>query len=309
MTSRLHAHIGTLRQLEILLAVVREGSVTGAAKALHLTQPTVSMQLKKLSEAIGMPLFDQIGRRIQLTDAGRAAVESAREVLLSIEQLDMKLAQMRGLTTGTLRLAVVTTAKYFIPHLLGDFCKLYPGIDVDLKVDNRQQIVKRLQSGEDDFCVFSHPPQNDEYNLIEFLPNRLVAIASEDHPMSGRSKISLEEFCNEPYIMRESGSGTRFAIEQHMAKHNCELNVRMTIQSNEAIKHMVMAGMGVSILSEHTLTFGGSAGLSVLKVDKLPIHTNWYMANMKTRHESPVARALLDYVMQNQESLLLEGLD
>ncbi|UTW45656.1 LysR family transcriptional regulator [bacterium SCSIO 12696] len=308
MKTRLHAHIGTLRQLEILLAVAHHGSVTAAAKALHLTQPTVSMQLKKLSEAIGSPLFYQVGRDLKLTEVGEVTTESAREVLLCFERLDMKLTKLRGLTSGTLRLAVVTTAKYFMPHLLGDFCQQFPNIEVDMNIGNRAQIVKRLAEGEDDFCVFSHPPTNDDYQLTEFLPNRLVAIAHQEHPLSQRKRISLKEFASQPYIMRENGSGTRYAIEQHMAKHNCELNVRMTIESNEAIKHMVMSGMGVSILSEHTLTFGGSAGLSILNVGKLPIKTNWYLVSLKSRPTSPIAAALLEFAQKNNRLQMLEDL-
>ncbi|HEX4937684.1 MAG TPA: LysR family transcriptional regulator, partial [Candidatus Kapabacteria bacterium] len=139
MASRLHAHIGTLRQLEILLAVYDQGSVTAASAHLHLTQPTVSMQLKKLAEAIGMPLYEQIGRRLVFTDAGRALVSTAREVLDQFARLDMTLSELRGLKAGHLRLAVVTTSKYFIPHLLGPFCRRYPAIDVQMKVANREQ--------------------------------------------------------------------------------------------------------------------------------------------------------------------------
>lgn len=308
MGSRLHAHIGTLRQLEILLAVYQQGSVTAAAEQLHLTQPTVSMQLKKLTEAIGMPLYYPVGRKLQFTDAGKQTVHSAREVLACFERLDMTLTNLRGLTAGTLKLAVVTTAKYFVPHLIGDFCRLFPQIDLQLKVGNRQQIVERISLGEDDFCVFSHPPHSDNYTLTEFLPNRLVAIAPEDHPLAQQKTVSLQEFSQAPFLMRESGSGTRFAIEQHMRELNCELNVRMTIESNEAIKHSVMSGLGVSILSEHTLTFGGSSGLAVLNVEQLPIRTNWHLVRLKSKPLSPVASALLEFIDNLDRSQLLVDL-
>jgi len=294
--ARLHARIGTLRQLEILLAVYKEGSITAASKALFLTQPTVSMQLKKLSEAVGVPLYDQVGRKLIFTQSGLEVVKTAREVLESIGHLEMKLADMEGLKTGTLRLAVVTTAKYFIPHLLGEFLQHYPAIDVDFKVGNRQQIIDRMAKGEDDFYVFSHPPRHSNLNLHEFLPNPLVAIAQQGHPLSNQKNIPLQIFADQPFLIREFGSGTRHAIERHFEQLGVEPNVRMTVESNEAIKHAVMSGLGVSILSSHTLAFGGSSGLVKLDVEYLPVMTRWYLASLKARQPSIVARAFLDYV-------------
>ena len=304
--SRLHARIGTFRQLEILLAVYQAGSVTEASKALFLTQPTVSMQLKKLAEAIGSPLYDQLGRKLIFTQAGMEVIHTAREVMDNMARLDMKLADMQGLKQGTLRLAVVTTAKYFIPHLLGEFLQIYPGIDVDFKVGNRQQIIDRMASGEDDFYVFSHPPKNQDIQLHEFLPNRLVAIAQEGHPLSQQRNIPLQRFLNETFLMREPGSGTRFAIENHLAQQQAEVSSRMTIESNEAIKHSVMSGLGVSILSAHTLSFGGNAGLTTLDVEQLPIMTNWYLANLGAKELSVVASAFLEYVLQSKSQLFSE---
>lgn len=252
MPSRLHAHIGTLRPLEILLAVHDCGSITAASEQLHLTQPTVSMQLKKLADTIAMPLYNQVGRRLVFTDAGRALVETAREVLGSFERLDMTLADLRGSKAGTLRIAVVTTSKYFIPHLLGPFCKRYPGVDIQFRVGNRQQIIERLERGQDDFYVFSHPPADIDIEKIEFLPNPLVAIAHARHPLGKRKKIPLRDFLAEGLLMREEGSGTRYAIEDHLRHRGVEHRNKLTIESNEAIKHAVMAGLGVAILSVHT---------------------------------------------------------
>lgn len=293
---RLDAQIGTFRQLEILLAVYKTGSITHASKALFLTQPTVSMQLKKLSDAVGMRLYDQVGRKLIFTEAGLEVISSAREIMGCIERLDMKLSDMQGLKKGTLRLAVVTTSKYFIPHLLGDFLQLYPNIDIDFKVGNRQQIIDRMESGEDDFYVFSHPPKTQDLILHEFLPNPLIAIAQEGHPLSAEKNIPLQKFLDQPFLMRESGSGTRHAIENHLDRLNAKLNSRMTIESNEAIKHAVMSGLGVTILSDHTLSFGGSTGLTKLDVQELPIMTKWYLANLQAKQLSVVARTFLDYV-------------
>lgn len=307
--ARLHARIGTLRQLEILLAVYKEGSVTAASRALFLTQPTVSMQLKKLSEAVGAPLYDQLGRKLVFTRAGLEVVRTAREIMESIDQLEMRLADLQGLKAGTLRLAVATTAKYFIPHLLGEFLQHYPQIEVDFKVGNREQLIDRMAEGEDDFYVFSHPPRHRDLNLHEFLPNPLVAIAQQGHPLASEQNIPLQTFADQPFLMREPGSGTRYAIERHFAQLGVEPNVRMTVESNEAIKHAVMSGLGVSILSSHTLAFGGSSGLARLDVEHLPVTTRWYLASLKARQPSIVARAFLDYVEDCGRQSMVAHLD
>ncbi len=298
MKSRLHAHIGTLRQLEIFLAVYDQGSIKAASESLHLTQPTVSMQLKKLAEAIGMPLYERVGRGREFTDAGRALAATAREVLDSFERLDMELSDLRGSRAGTLRIAVVTTSKYFIPHLLGSFCEQYPKVDLQFRVGNREQIIRRLHDGLDDLYVFSHPPEDEDIVVTDFLPNPLVAIAPVGHPLAKRRRLSLADLAAEPFLMREAGSGTRHAIERHLEKHGVRLNVRMTIESNEAIKHAVMSGLGISILSEHTLTYGGSAGLEKLNVRQLPIESTWYLVRLRSRRLSLIAETFLDYLQR-----------
>jgi len=294
--AKFDARTGTFRQLEILLEVYKAGSVTAAAKSLFLTQPTVSMQLKKLADVVGMPLYDQIGQKLVFTAAGLEVVKTAREVLGCVERLDMKLADLKGLKKGTLRLAVVNTAKYFIPHLLGEFLQKYPNIDIDFMVGNRQQIIDRLSLGEDDFYVFSHPPKNWNLELHEFLSNPLVAIAPEGHPLADKKNISLKRFAKEPFLIREEGSGTRHALENHFAKNDIEPNVRMTIASNEAIRHSVMSGLGVSIISSHSMAFGGSSGLVTLDVKQTPIKTKWFLANLQTKQLSTVAQTFLDYI-------------
>jgi DNA-binding transcriptional LysR family regulator len=306
---RLHSRIGTFRQLEILLAVYQTGSITGASKKLFLTQPTVSMQLKKLSDAVGSPIYDLVGRKLIFTQTGLEVISSARETLDCIERLEMKLADFQGLKTGTLRLAVVTTAKYFIPHLLGDFLQHYPDIDIDFKVGNRQQIIDRLATGEDDFYVFSHPPKNWDLHLHEFLPNPLIAIAQQNHPLADKKSIPLSTFADQPFLIRETGSGTRYSVERHFAELGIQPNVRMTVESNEAIKHSVMSGLGVSILSSHTLAFGGSSGLAKLDVQDLPIMTKWYLANLKAKKLSVAAHTFLEYVTDSERERMLGSME
>ena len=307
MKSRIHAQVGTLRQLEIFLAVYDLASITAASQSLHLTQPTVSTQLKKLSEAIGMPLYERVGKGREFTDAGRALVATAREVLDSFERLDMKLSDLRGLRAGTLRIAVVTTSKYFIPHLLGSFCEQYPHVDLQFRVGNREQIIRRLHDGLDDLYVFSHPPEDEDIDVTDFLPNPLVAIAPLGHPLSRRKRLSLADLAAEPFLMREAGSGTRHAIERHLAKHDARINVRMTIESNEAIKHAVMSGLGISILSEHTLTYGGNEGLVTLKIKQLPIESTWYLVRLRSRRLSLIAEAFLEYLQREGQNNLSPG--
>ncbi|SHI19424.1 LysR family transcriptional regulator [Ferrimonas marina] len=296
----------TLRQLEVLLALKESGSVSAAAERLHLTQPTVSMQLKKLTDMVGMPLYHQIGRRLQFSDAGKRTVATAREVLENLDRLQMDLADLQGLKQGTLRLGVVTTAKYFIPHLLGDFCERYPQIEIDFKVGNRQQVIDRLSEGRDDLYVFSHPPEDAPLTLHPFLDNPLVAIAADTHPWAKRKSISLAEFATEPFLIREKGSGTRYALERFLKKQRLKLNVRMTVESNEAIRHSVMSGLGVSILSQHTLAFGGDAGLAILPVEGLPISSRWSMAHHKGKPLTPVADTFLRWAEQRTLSYPIE---
>ena len=302
--SRLHAYVGSIRQLEILLAVHDHGSINGAAKALHLTQPTVSMQMKKLSEAIDSPLYEIQSKQLYFTDQGLELVKTAVEVLDSFARLDHKLNAMRELQTGTLRLAVVNTSQYFIPHLLGPFCERYPGVDIQLKVGNREATLERLKRGVDDFYVFSHPPSDSDTQSIEFFDNPLVAFANSKHPLTKKKSLSIQQLLKEPFLIREQGSGTRYALETFLRQHNIALNVRMTIEGNEAIKHAVMSGLGISILSQHTLTFGGDHGLVQLPVKELPIHSRWFFVWSNAKRQTLIATEFLEYVENDGRAVL-----
>jgi DNA-binding transcriptional LysR family regulator len=266
------------------------------------------MQLKKLADAVGMPLYDQVGKQIQFTEAGEKLVAAAEDVFARVNLLDMELAELKGLKAGTLKISVVTTAKYFLPHVLGPFCQRYPGIDVEFNVGNRQQIIQRLKDGRDDFFVFSHVPERANIETIEFLENPLVAIAPENHPLAGRKKIPLVELAKQPFLIREQGSGTRYATEQFLKKHNVSLNVRMTIESNEAIKHSVMSGLGLAILSKHTLAFGESQGLVKLDVEHFPIMSKWYLVRINSKQLSPVAKTFLNYLESEGRARLINEL-
>lgn len=289
----------TLRQLEVFEAIARLGSFTRAAEELFLTQPTVSMQIKKLTEAVGLPLFEQVGKKIYLTDAGRELQKTSREIFERFSRFEMLVADMKGLKKGMLRLAVVTTAKYFAPRLLGPFCQQYPGIEVSLKVTNRERIIERLAENQDDLCILGQPPEELEAIAEPFLENPLVVLAPINHPLAGRKKISLARLAEEPFLLREPGSGTRMALERLFAEQGLTLKVRMELGSNEAIKQAIVGGLGISVLSRHTLTLDAPLGqLAILDVEKFPIQRHWYVAYPSGKQLTIVASTFLEYLKQ-----------
>jgi DNA-binding transcriptional LysR family regulator len=294
----------TFRQLEVFDAIARRGSFTRAAEELCLTQPTVSMQIKKLADTVGLPLFEQIGKRIYLTDAGKALQSTCRETFESLNNFEMLISEMKGLKKGKLRLAVVTTAKYFAPRLLGPFCKLYPGIDVSLKVSNRERLLARLGENQDDLYILGQPPEGIDAVYEPFLDNPLVVLAPHNHPLAGHRGISLKRLAEEPFIMREPGSGTRIAIERLFQDHKLALNVRMELGSNEAIKQAIVGGLGVSVLSHHTLALDAAMGqLITLDVKHFPIERQWFAVSPTGKQLSIVAQTFLEYLHSAADQL------
>ncbi|MDX2476390.1 MAG: LysR substrate-binding domain-containing protein [Gammaproteobacteria bacterium] len=294
----------TFRQLEVFEAIARLGSYTRAAEELFLTQPTVSIQIKKLTDTVGLPLFEQIGKRIYVTDAGKALQLTCGEIFKSLNNFEMLTADLRGLKKGKLQLAVVTTAKYFAPRLLGPFCKLYPGIEVSLKVCNRERLLERLNENKDDLYILGQPPESLEIEYEPFLDNPLVVLAPADHPLVGKKNISLDRIASEPFIMREPGSGTRIAVERLFHEHNHKLNVRMDIGSNEAIKQAIVGGLGISILSRHTLALDAAMGqIAILNVEHFPIKRQWYVANLTGKQPTIVAQTFLEYLRSSADQI------
>jgi len=289
----------TLRQLEVFEAIARLGSFTRAAEELFLTQPTVSMQIKKLTEAVGLPVFEQVGKKIYLTDAGRELHRTSRGIFEHFTRFEMLVADMKGLKQGALRLAVVTTAKYFAPRLLGPFCQRHPGVEVSLKVSNRERILERLADNQDDLCILGQPPDELDAVAEPFLENPLVVLAPANHPLARKKKIPLARLAEEPFLLREPGSGTRMAVERQFAEHGLKMKVRMELGSNEAIKQAIVGGLGVSVLSRHTLALDAPMGqLTTLDVEGFPIERHWYVAYPRGKQLSVVARAFLDYLKQ-----------
>lgn len=294
----------TLRQLEVFEAIVRYGSYTRASEELFLTQPTVSIQIKKLTDTIGLPLFEQIGKKIYLTDAGQELHQMCLGVFGHFERFEMFAADMKGMKTGKLRLAVVTTAKYFAPRLLGMFSRQYPGVDVALKVSNREKILEYLANNQDDIYILGQPPLGIDVVAESFLENQLVVLASANHPLVDEKEITLKRIAEEPFMSRESGSGTRLATEQFFAKQGLKLKMKMELGSNEAIKQAIIGGLGISVLSRHTLALDAPTGqLVVLDVQGFPINRHWYYAYPSEKHLSIVAQKFLEY-LQHASQLL-----
>ena len=290
----------TFRQLQIFEAIVRLGSFTRTAEEMFLTQPTVSMQTKKLAESIGMPLFEHVGRNVRPTEAGLELYQACRQIFQILANFEMKVADFKGIRRGRLRLGVITTAKYFAPEILGEFCRLYPGIDVALKVSNRDRLIERIASFEDDLYIMGQPPTDPfEMEAFPLAPNPLVVMAPRDHPLVGQKKVSLARVAEEPIILREPGSGIRDATLQAFADIGVRPSVRMELGSNEAIKHAIVGGLGLSVLSLHTLTLEGPDGpVAVLDVENFPVMRQWYIVYPKGKGISLVARAFLDFALK-----------
>ncbi|KPV39248.1 LysR family transcriptional regulator [Thiohalorhabdus denitrificans] len=291
----------TLRQLKIFEALARNQSVTRAAEELYLTQPTASMQVKKLADAVGMALFEQVGRQVHLTEAGRELYETCIEVFGSLERLEMRVADMEGLKRGTLKVAVVTTAKYFAPHVLGHFKQRYPGIDVSLKVSNRERVLERLAINEDDLYIMGQKPlEGLEVEAVPIAPNPLVVMAPHGHALDGEQAIPLERLAEEPFIAREPGSGIREVTQRLFESAGLRPNVIMELSSNEAIKHAVASGLGLSVLSLHSLSLEGTEGpVTVLDVEGFPLDRYWYAVYPRGKKLSVIAESFLDFMVED----------
>ncbi|MFQ4146907.1 LysR family transcriptional regulator [Chlorogloeopsis sp. ULAP02] len=286
----------TLHQLKVFEAAARHGSFTRAAEELFLTQPTVSMQIKQLTKSVGLPLFEQVGKRLYLTEAGRELYATCRQIFETIAKFEMKVADLKGLKQGQLRLAVITTAKYFIPRLLGPFCQLYPGIEISLQVTNHEGILERMTNNMDDLYIMSQVPEHLDVSYQQFLENPLVVLAPINHVLANEKNIPIQRLADEPFIMREPGSGTRRAVQKLFDEHGVTVNVKLELGSNEAIKQAIAGGLGISILSRHTL-LPDTGDLIILDVEHFPIKRNWYMVYPSGKQLSIVARTYFEYLM------------
>jgi DNA-binding transcriptional LysR family regulator len=287
----------TFRQLQLFLALAEHKSITTAARACHVTQPTVSMQLRELADAVGMPLYEQIGKRLFLTDAGRALVDTARAMVDEWAGFEQRIDAMKGLRRGRLRLAVVSTAQYFVPGLLGSFCERYPEMDIALELLNRDAVVARLRDNRDDLYIMSMPPTDMALEQHAFLRNPLVVIAPRAHPLAARRGLALEELAGERFILRERGSGTRLACDAHFQAQGFAPRVRLELGSNEAIKYSVAASMGLAVVSRHALSAAlADEPVAVLDVADFPMMSHWWTLYPRGKRLSLVAAVFLEHI-------------
>jgi DNA-binding transcriptional LysR family regulator len=287
----------TLRQLHLFTALARLKSITAVARHFHVTQPTVSMQMKELSESVGLPLYEVIGKAIFLTPAGIELEATARAMLNELEGFQQRIDDIKGFRRGKLTVAVVSTAEYFVPGLLGDFCARYPEVEIALEVLNRNGVIQRLEHNLDDLYIMSKPPANLDVEAKAFMTNSLQVVAPMGHPLAQRKRIKHTELARYPFILRERGSGTRLACDSHFEQLGFEPVVRLELGSNEAIKQAVQAGMGLAVLSEHALNAGSATqSLTTLNVQSFPIHANWYTVRPNGKRPSPVAADFWRYL-------------
>lgn len=294
----------TLHQLRVFEAVARHLSFTRAAGELHLSQPTVSVQVRELAAAVGLPLFEQIGRRVSLTEAGRELLTTTRALFETWDRFEMTVSDLQGLRRGALRVSAVTTATYFVPRLLGPFSEAYPGIELALEVARRDEVVERLIANRDDLYIMGVPPTDLDIHAQPVLANPLVLVAANTHPLAKARHLSLARLTDEPFLVRELGSGTRMASERYFARHGFTARVRMELGSNEAIKQAVAGGFGIAVLSLHTLAMDPArSGLALLDVEGFPIERQWYAVYPKAKPLSLVARTFLDYLRRESVRL------
>jgi DNA-binding transcriptional LysR family regulator len=291
----------THRQLTLFLALIEKGSITAAARACHVTQPTVSAQLKELTGTIGLPLYDQLGGRLVLTEAGEMLARTARQIDDSRLALEQGVAALKGLRQGRLRVAVASTAKYFVPRLLGSFCTMYPEIDIALQVLNRDGVVARLRDNLDDLYVMSMPPSDIRVQQRMLVPNPLVVVAPPSHALAGKraSPLPLRSLRGERFILRELGSGTRLACDAHFRALDFWPDVRLELGSNEAIKEAVAAGLGLAVLSRHALRSGHGGDIVVeLAVLGFPVHSSWFVLHPAGKEPSPIAAEFIAHALR-----------
>jgi len=296
----------TLRQLQIFEAVVRLKGYTRAAEALNLSQPTVSMQIKKLGETLGLPLLEQVGRTIHPTAAGRDVYETARDILHGVLALDDLAAEHKGVVRGDLSLAVISSATYFMPHLLGAFINRHPALHPRLTITNRAKVLERLRSNQDDLLIMGQVPQEIAVKAYPFIDNEMLVVAPSGHPLLAEKNIPLPRLAQERFLVREPGSGTRLAVDRLFASQNIAITPFMELGSAEAIKQGVLAGLGVSVLSKRNIGLELANGhIAVLDVAGFPLVRRWYAVHLHGKRLSLAARAFLEFILTKSGETLM----
>lgn len=288
----------TFRLLQVYIAVVRTGSITQAAEQLHLTQPTVSQQIKRLTEAVGEHLLDLRDGHYQPTFVGKELYHAALDALGRFDDFNSFLAEATQGNKGHFSIGIVTTAKYVLPRLLSPYAQAFPGVDVTLNIGNRGTVLQRFQNQLDDLYLFSHPPTGDQVVSKRLLNNPLVLIAPPNHWAANKPKLNFSELLNERFLMREPGSATRMVFEHWLREHNMQLHKTLQIESNEVIRMSVESGLGLAVLSEHTLA-QTEARVAVLKLENFPLHSNWYLVRHGDRRLPVAAKNFIEFTHAN----------
>lgn len=295
----------TFRQLQVFESIARTGSFTAAADELCLTQPTVSIQIKKLTESVTVPLFDHVGKKLQLTEAGKTLLDCCLTISNELARFEMTVANMKGIKQGTLRLTGVTTTEYFAPRILGAFAQKYPGINVVLNVTNRASVLEQLNNNADDLYIIGGlPPEDLNLHITPFLANPLVIIAPLNHPLMKKRKIPLKDIVNEPLVMREPETGTSMIFQKLLHDHGLNMVSRMVLGSNEAVKQAVIGGLGLSVLSRHAVVHEiVNRELVLLDVVGFPINHQWHIVYPSGKELSVVAHAFFNYLLDEGKQI------
>jgi DNA-binding transcriptional LysR family regulator len=293
----------TFRQLRLFIALAETGSVSAAARMVHVTQPTASMGLKEITDAVGVPLYEVVARKVHLTAMGQELAKTARAISTEWESFEQEVHGVKGLTQGKLKVAVVSTAKYFIPRILGSFCAKYPQIEISLEVLNRDGVVKRLEENSDDLYIMSQPPLHLDIEDEVFMPNPLLLIASKEHLLAKKKMVDLALLKGEKFILREKGSGTRMATDAHFKRLKLKPDIRLELGSNEAIKQAVIGGLGIAVLSKYSLgEKSDQEEVAILKCKEFPIESSWHIVSPKGKKLSPIATIFKKHLSQQAKS-------
>jgi DNA-binding transcriptional LysR family regulator len=299
----------TLRQLKVFEAVARHRSFSRAAEELHLTQPAVSTQVSKLEEHAGLPLFEQLGKKIHLTAAGQQMLQSSREIIEKFQQAEEAMAQFKGVSGGRLNVSVISAGDYFFPRLLVEFAQRHAGVTLNFGVCNREELLAQMQENVTDLAVMVRPPEEADMVAEPFAPHPYVIVAPPTHPLAHSKRIPVSRISREPFVVREKGSDTWNSMKEGFGDNLPGLNIAMTIRSTETIKQAVIAGMGVTFLSAHTISRELNAGsLTVLDVQGFPLMLHWYVVHRRGKQLPPVAQAFKNFLLADGAGLIAQAL-
>lgn len=297
----------SIRQLRVFVSAARQGSFARAAEEMHISPPAVSMQIGDLETALGLPLFDRVGRTVSLTMTGEYFLVHARRILASLREAEDTIARFRGLKAGTLTIGMVSTAKYFVPRLLARFRTEHPAVELRLTVGNRESLVDSLIRHEVDLAIMGRPPREIATRAEPFAAHPYVIVSSPNHPFARSEHVPSAALASQPFIVREATSGTRASMEQYFREHQIEPLALMEMPSNETIKQAVIADMGLAFLSLHTLGLELQFGLlQILPVEDLPLMRRWFVVHPQAKTLSPAAESFRYFILDQGERFLAE---